>query len=413
MRKVHPRQMLYDINHRGFIAASFASRLNDAAGEDFESAFAAFTGSQSVVPLPRGRLAVYFAVKHAIAQTGRRRVILSAFTIFDVVNMVRAAGGSPVFIDTERSSPHLTPDGIEAAIDDDTGAVIVTHYHTSNRRIAEIASLCARKNVMLIEDCAIALGSRIDGRHVGTFGDVGMFSFGLFKFVCTYFGGAAILRSQNLADGMRREMQSWPRMGFKDLWPYFTKGVKLSALTTPAVFDQVTFPVFRFGVRHNIAAITNQAKNDPQPVLQEQLPDAYKRRPSSFQLREWSRQLGSVEENRRRRIENARTYRSGLKNLNWLTLPPEPDPAADAFLNFPVLVAGDRDALMRDIMEQGFDCAKYYYRNCAAIAAFDSFGKSLPNLQDYVDRLIFFPTHPTVPHDYIQRLCTYLVGRGP
>jgi hypothetical protein len=202
-------------------------------------------------------------------------------------------------------------------------------------------------------------------------------------------------------------------MGFKDLWPYFTKGIKLSALTTPAVFDQLTFPVFRFGVRHNIAAITDQAKNDPKPVLLAQLPEEYQRRPSSFQLREWSRQLGGVEENRRRRIENAMTYRSGLKNLNWLTLPPEPDPSADAFLNFPVLVAGDRDALVRDIMEQGFDCAKYYYRNCAAIAAFESFGKSLPNLQDYVDRLIFFPTHPTVTRDYIERLCTYLVGRGP
>ena len=170
MRKVHPRQMLYDINHSGFIAASLANRLNDATGDDFEGAFAAFTGSQSVVPLPRGRLAVYFAVKHAITQTGRREVVLSAFTIFDVVNMVHAAGGSPVFIDTERSSPHMSPDAIEAAINDDTGAVIVTHYHTSNRRIAEIASLCTRKNLMLIEDCAIALGSRIDGRHVGTGG---------------------------------------------------------------------------------------------------------------------------------------------------------------------------------------------------------------------------------------------------
>src|SRR6516225_7088162 len=158
MSSVQPRQRLYDINHSGFIAAIVANTLDDAEDGHFKEVFCAFTGFDDVIPLPRARLAVYFAVKHAVTHSDRRKVLLSAFTIFDLINMVHLAGATPVFVDIEPGSPHLTPETLEAAMDEATAAVVVTHYHTSNRRIQEIADLCARKGVMLIEDCAISLG---------------------------------------------------------------------------------------------------------------------------------------------------------------------------------------------------------------------------------------------------------------
>jgi len=411
MGTIQPRQRLYDINHSGFIVAVVTSTLNDAEDGHFKEVFCGFTGFDDVIPLPRGRLAVYFAVKYAVAQSGRRKVLLSAFTIFDLINMVHLAGGTPVFVDIEPRSPHLAPETLKAAIDDATAAVIVTHYHTSNHRIQEIADLCARKGVMLIEDCAISLGARIKGQHVGAFGDVGMYSFGLFKPVCTYLGGAMVAKSKALRDSVREQLAGWPVMRAKEMWPNFIKGLKLNALTQPTVFDYFTFPVFRLGVRYNIALITNQSKNDPDPVLRSTLPSEYERRPSSFQLREWARQLAHVEHHRETRLRNAGAYHSVLRNVSWLTAPSWPDDNADAFLNFPVLVEEDRDAVMRAVMEAGFDCAKYYYRNCAMIDKFAAFAKPLPNLQHYVDHVIVFPTHPSVPLDYIKQLSRVLARR--
>jgi dTDP-4-amino-4,6-dideoxygalactose transaminase len=409
MATIQPRQRLYDINNSGFLLAVATNTLNDADDGHFKEVFCSFAGVDDVIPLPRGRLAVYFAVKHAVAQSGRRKVLLSAFTIFDLINMVYLAGGTPLFVDIEPRSPHLAPGTLEAAIDETTAAVIVTHYHTANHRIQEIAGLCARKGVMLIEDCAIALGARIKDQHVGAFGDVGMYSFGLFKPVCTYFGGAMVAKSRALRDSVREQLAGWPVMRAKEMWPNFIKGLKVNALTQPTVFNYFTFPVFRLGVRHDITLITNQSKNDPDPVLRSTLPLEYERRPSSFQLREWARQLAHAERHREIRLRNARAYHSVLRGVNWLTVPSWPDDNADSFLNFPILVEEDRDTVVRAVMEAGFDCTKYYYRNCAMIDQFAAFARSLPNLQHYVDHVVVFPTHPSVPLDYVERLSRVLV----
>src|SRR5690606_25788009 len=125
--------------------------------------------------LSRGRLGVYFAVKSAVRE-GRRRVLMSPFTIFDLINMVVAAGGEPAFIDSEPDSPHISLAALKAEMDERTAAVIVTHYHNANMQIAEIAAAVRDVGAVLIEDCAISLGGRPAGAHVGLHGDFGVFS---------------------------------------------------------------------------------------------------------------------------------------------------------------------------------------------------------------------------------------------
>jgi perosamine synthetase len=415
----YPRQKLYDVNHFGFLLRTAAGTLNlpeedigASVEQDFSRTFAACTGLDDAVPLSRGRLAVYFAVKHAVSRK-RRKIIMSAFTIFDLVNMVRVAGGLPIFIDTEPHTAHVSAASIENAIDDETAGVIVTHYHTSNRQITKIADLCRKRGIMLIEDCAISLGARIRGQHVGSFGDVALFSFGLFKFVATYFGGAVWARSPQLQSKIKDELAEWPRMSARDLWPYAKKGLQLSLLTEPSVFRVFTFPIFKFGYLHGIDFIKNKAKNDPNPVLCDELPNSYKRRPSHFQISEWTRQLPKVEEDRQSRVRRARIYYDTMFSANGLTMPEAPDGAADCFFNFPVGVVGDRDAFVSRTMKAGFDCAVYYYRNAAKISVFSKYSRYLPNLNNYVDSIVVFPTYPKVPEHYVNRVAEFAKRNAP
>ncbi len=104
---------------------------------------------------------------------------MSPFTIFDLVHMVpRLAGGANPYLSTvSRVGTHVscqTP--LSRSVDGETAAIIVTHYHSTNREIEAIADFCRGRNISLIEDCAISLGARIDGRHVGSFGDFALFS---------------------------------------------------------------------------------------------------------------------------------------------------------------------------------------------------------------------------------------------
>lgn len=399
----YPRQKLYDTNYTGFVKELLFGRLNDGKTPDFANAFESLTGLRKALPMSRGRLGIYFGVKSFVTPE-KNGVIMSPFTIFDAVNMVVTAGGVPLFCDSESpTSPHLHPDTIREMINEKTAAVIVTHYHSVNPHIREIAALCREHGVALIEDCAIALGSRIDGLHVGGFGDVGVYSFGLFKFVSTFFGGAVYFKDHARMKETEAEISSWPKMGFGDLRSYFFKGVKLSLLTHKILFNLLTFPLFRFGYLHDVEFIKNQAKNDPNPFLRESFPEHFKRQPSDFQVREFVRQFRNIENDRQKRLQNAGVYYEKLKDTDGVVIPACPE-AWDSMLNFPVSVAHDRDEVVKQIMRAGYDVGIYFYRNCAEIPAFSGFARPLPNLEAYVANLVILPAYPEIPGTYAEAL---------
>lgn len=404
----YPRQRLYDTNHAGFVRAALARTLDAPTGADFVGAFSAFTGTSDVLPLARGRLGFYLGVKEAIRRGRGRKVILSAFTIFDLVNVVIAAGGIPTFVDSQPASPHIPAESIAAALDDETCAVLITHYHTSYPEIRKLAAICAARGVLLIEDCAISLGARIDGQHVGTFGDVGVFSFGLFKFISTYFGGGVVFKDPAARTRAAAEVEQWPPMTFSDMKDYFAKGVRFSLLTSDPMFRLLTFPVLKYGFVHDIEAIKAQAKNDPNPVLRTELPESYKRRPNAFQLSEWARQLPNVEPDKAARVKRAGIYAEILGGSNSVIGPQWNEAGADCFLNYPVLVDGDRDRFVKQIMKAGFDCSVYYYRNCAEVEAFRDYRVNLPNLNRFVRQVIVLPTYPSLPEDYVARFARFV-----
>ena len=290
---VYPRQKLYSPNHIGYIK-QFFSKSPDKDTEDFDKAFEAVTTLKGAIPLAMGRIGLHLGLKYALKK-GRQKVLMSPFTIFDVINMVITADGSPLFCDSESPySPHINLDNLKQNVDEEVGAVIITHYHSVNPHIEEIADWCAKNEIVLIEDCAINLGGFIDDKPVGGFGDISIFSFGLFKFVSAYCGGAVYIKDDKLKDQINQELNAWDKMRLKELKSYVIKGIKLSVLTSHYLFNCFTFPLFKFGYLNDIAFIKNQSKNDPDPHLKNEFPSVYKRRPSDFQVSEFIKKLSNV-----------------------------------------------------------------------------------------------------------------------
>src|SRR6185436_6528867 len=100
------------------------SKSGDAA-ERLEKEVARRLGIAHAVVMPMARTAIYFAVKGLIKPG--QKVVMSPYTIADVVNMVVCAGGIPVFADIERATCNIDPAEIERLVDNQTGAVLVTH----------------------------------------------------------------------------------------------------------------------------------------------------------------------------------------------------------------------------------------------------------------------------------------------
>jgi len=124
-------------------------------------------------------------------------VILPPFTFVATMESIISAGAVPVFADMDESLC-LNPEAAEAAVTERTKAVIPVHMCGSMAQIDAIQSLCERKNLILIEDACQSVGASYKGKFLGTFGQMGCFSFDPVKTVTCGEGGAVITNDPQL-----------------------------------------------------------------------------------------------------------------------------------------------------------------------------------------------------------------------
>jgi 8-amino-3,8-dideoxy-alpha-D-manno-octulosonate transaminase len=124
-------------------------------------------------------------------------VIVPPFTFIATIEGVLQAGAVPVFADIEETLC-LDPDSVKARVTERTRAVIPVHMCGSMARIDELKAVCSSAGLAMIEDTAQALGASFEGRSLGTFGDMGCFSFDPVKTITCGEGGAVVTDDEDL-----------------------------------------------------------------------------------------------------------------------------------------------------------------------------------------------------------------------
>jgi len=123
-------------------------------------------------------------------------VIVPAMTHAATVHAVALCGATPVFVDCEAGSGNMTADAIKAAITDKTKGIGIVHYIGIPCDMPAIMKVADAAGLPVVEDCAIAVGTRIDGIHVGLFGHVGCYSFYPVKHITTCEGGMIVSNNE-------------------------------------------------------------------------------------------------------------------------------------------------------------------------------------------------------------------------
>ncbi len=124
-------------------------------------------------------------------------VIVPPFTFVATIEAVIFAGAVPVFAEVDETLC-LAPDAVEAAITPRTRAVIPVHMCGSMAHIAEITAICERRGLVLIEDACQAVGGRFRGKALGSFGQMGCFSFDPVKTITCGEGGGVVTNDATL-----------------------------------------------------------------------------------------------------------------------------------------------------------------------------------------------------------------------
>jgi dTDP-4-amino-4,6-dideoxygalactose transaminase len=171
----------------------------------FEDALAQFVGTPHAVTVSSGTAALHLACLAAGIGPGDE-VIVPAFTFVASASAPRYVGAEPVLCDVR--GPHdfnIDPADAAQRITPRTRAIMAVHFCGYPADVAALRALCDEHGLVLIEDCAQAIGARVDdsGRQVGTMGELGAFSFFSKKQLCVGEGGMVTSADEQLAERVR------------------------------------------------------------------------------------------------------------------------------------------------------------------------------------------------------------------
>ncbi|MFY0607740.1 MAG: DegT/DnrJ/EryC1/StrS aminotransferase family protein [Cyclobacteriaceae bacterium] len=169
----------------------------------FESAFAEKFGVKHAIAVSNGTVALHAAFVAAGIGPGDE-VIVPTFTYIASVNAITYTGAKPIFVDSEEASLLLDPAKLETAITNKTKAILAVHLYGDICDMGEILRIAHKHSILVIEDCAESLGSKLKGRHSGTFGKMATFSFFGNKTLTTGEGGMITTNDDELASVCRR-----------------------------------------------------------------------------------------------------------------------------------------------------------------------------------------------------------------
>ena len=144
--------------------------------EAFEKEYAEYCGTRFCVGVATGLDALFLAVR-ALGIGPGDEVIVPGDTFIATALAVSFAGATPVLAEPDLSTANLDGKGLEELITEKTKAIIPVHLYGQPAQMEAIMNIAARHRLYVIEDCAQAHGATYKGRKVGTFGDIGCFSF--------------------------------------------------------------------------------------------------------------------------------------------------------------------------------------------------------------------------------------------
>lgn len=161
--------------------------------DEFERELADKVGSKAAIALSSGTAAIHMALKAAGVGEGDI-VFCPTLTFAATANPIIYQNAIPVFIDSDYETWNMSPEALEEAFEKypNVKAVIVVHLYGLSADMDRIMEICRNHDVTVIEDAAESLGTYYKGKHTGTFGDYGIFSFNGNKIITTSGGGMLV-----------------------------------------------------------------------------------------------------------------------------------------------------------------------------------------------------------------------------
>ncbi|WP_456277638.1 aminotransferase class I/II-fold pyridoxal phosphate-dependent enzyme [Bacillus sp. AK128] len=192
-------------NELKYLTDAFLSTWISSSGKyinAFEESFASFCNVSYGIAVSNGTVALHLALKALGIKEGDE-VIVPDLTFAATINAILHAGATPVIVDIEVNSWCIDPIEIEKAITPRTKAIIPVHLYGQPCDMDSIMKIATKYGIFVVEDCAEAHGALYKGKKVGSFGNIGCFSFFANKVITTGEGGMCVTNCSELSEKLR------------------------------------------------------------------------------------------------------------------------------------------------------------------------------------------------------------------
>jgi perosamine synthetase len=352
--------------------------------------------AREVFLVSSGKAALTVILKALAASSGRRRVIVPAYTCFSVPSAIVRAGLEVVPCDVEPETLDFNFAELEGLIDEEVLCVVPTHLFGRPADVDRVKRLCEGKGIVVVEDAAQAMGGQSGGHLLGTLGDVAFFSLGRGKNLTCGTGGIILTRSLSVAEKIKAEYATLPEAPRGEVVRNWFEMVMMQFFIHPLLYWlPAGLPFLRLGE-------TTFYTDFPMYRMDEV---------RAHQLQGWERRLALANRERAARagwlIDGLHLHRRGIKPITGKEA---------IYLRLPVMVRDreTKEAVCRQSREVGAGLSPNYPATIQEIPELAGrlAGLKCAGAQEVVDRLVTLPTHHFVTEGDRLKIGRILGNRG-
>lgn len=333
---------------------------------EFEGQFANYHYMDRAIATSFGRMAFYYLLRAFDFPQGSE-IIFPAVTFWAVPEMARQAGYKPVFVDVDPLTFNIDPKKIEATITDRTRAIVPTHLYGRPCDMTEVLAVAENSKLIVIEDCAQAVGARYRGRLVGSFGNASFFSFQMLKGINTYGGGMVMTNDDSIGARVREQADAEPLQTAGAVARRFAGGFISRIGISPKGYTfwglplQVTASLFG---HHDLSKYIWERIRPLDPF-----PPAYRQRYSNAQAILGLRALAKLDEFNARSRAHAALYTRGLAGCRSVQPAAADDGRENVYYQYCVYIS-DAARASRRAIRRGVDFETTHVDVCSSLPLF-------------------------------------------
>jgi len=372
--------------------------------KDLISELSLFYENSNFYFFDHGRTAFYEILNQLKKKTNKRKILINSFTLFEIINVIIYSGFQPIFIDTKKNSFHTEIDlNNHKSNIDDLAAIVITHLNGINLNILDLTEQVANHNknnekIYLIEDCAVALGSQIGKKNVGTFGDYSFLSFNIMKNITSYTGGVLVNnQNENLEiDNLKYKILSRTAILKKILF------VIIIQLLNTRIFFPLFFKIIKYSHKYSINFFLKKYRTDFEIKIEKRFPAQFSSFMHPFQKKILISQFRDLKKKQLTRIQKAEIYFNNLKEIKYLNFAQVDFNEKNIFLEFPIILNSKdiKDELFQYLINKKIDVKNYYYRNCSEEKIYSANSNFCLNSKHISENILMLPVHEKIFKNY-------------